>query len=278
MTRERQAMELRCPTTRGVDFSQADGVATIRLNRPDVLNAVDLEAAYALRSAVVAAERSQTARCILLTGAGKHFSAGGDVRFFHGTLDLPLAERQGVFDEILQVLNDAIPRLRQMPKPVVVSARGAVAGLGVSLVAACDIAIAASDAVFSMAYCAIGGVPDSGASAAIAKLSNRKRAAELLLLGERFDAKEAKDLGLIGRIVEPDALDATTAALCDKLAAGPTWALGRAKRLLRSAETTPLETQLAHERSAFVECVATADFAEGLKAFVDRRRAVFVGA
>jgi 2-(1,2-epoxy-1,2-dihydrophenyl)acetyl-CoA isomerase len=275
MTRERQAMELRCPTTRGVDLSEADGVATIRLNRPDVLNAVDLEAAYALRSAVVAAERSQTARCILLTGAGKHFSAGGDVRF---SLDLPLAERQGVFDEILQVLNDAIPRLRQMPKPVAASVRGAVAGLGVSLVAACDIAIAASGAVFSMAYCAIGGVPDSGASAAIAKLSNRKRAAELLLLGERFDAKEAKDLGLIGRIVEPDALDATTAALCDKLAAGPTWALGRAKRLLRSAETTPLETQLAHERSAFVECVATADFAEGLKAFVDRRRAVFVGA
>ena len=120
--------------------------------------------------------------------------------------------------------------------------------------------------------------PDNNASAAIAKLSNRKRAAELLLLGERFDAQEAKDLGLIGRIVEPDALDATTTALCDKLAAGPTWALGRAKQLLRSAETTPLETQLARERSAFVECVATADFGEGLKAFVDRRPPTFVGA
>jgi len=264
--------------TNGVEFSEADGVAVIRLNRPDILNAVDLETARALRSAVVAAERSATPRCVLLTGAAKHFSAGGDVRFFHGTLGLPLAERQGVFDEILYVLNDAIPRLRQMPKPVVGSARGAVAGLGVSLIAACDIAIAAADAVFSMAYCAIGGVPDSGATAAVAKLSNRKRAAELLLLGERFDAREARDLGLIGRVVEPDALDATTAAICDKLAAGPTWALGRAKRLLRSAETTPLETQLALERSAFVECVATADFGEGLTAFVDRRRPAFVGA
>jgi 2-(1,2-epoxy-1,2-dihydrophenyl)acetyl-CoA isomerase len=183
--------------TYGVDFSEADGVAIIRLNRPEVLSAVDLETARALRSAVIAA---------------------------------------------------------------------------------CDMAIAARDAVFSMAYCAIGGVPDSEASAAIAKLSNRKRAAELLLLGERFDAQEAKDLGLIGRIVEPDALDATTTALCDKLAAGPTWALGRAKQLLRSAETTPLETQLARERSAFVECVATADFGEGLKAFVDRRPPTFVGA
>jgi 2-(1,2-epoxy-1,2-dihydrophenyl)acetyl-CoA isomerase len=263
--------------TNAVNFSEAGGVAVIRLNRPDVLNAVDLETARALRSAVVATEQSPTARCILLTGAGKHFSAGGDVRFFYSTLDLPLAERQGVFDEILYVLNDAIPRLRQMPKPVVGSARGAVAGLGVSLIAACDIAIATADAVFSMAYCAIGGVPDSGASAAVAKLSNRKRAAELLLLGERFDAQEAKDLGLIGGVVEPDTLDATTAAICEKLAAGPTWALGRAKRLLRSAETTPLETQLALERSAFVECVATADFAEGLKAFADRRRPTFVG-
>jgi 2-(1,2-epoxy-1,2-dihydrophenyl)acetyl-CoA isomerase len=222
--------------TYGVDFSEAEGVAIIRLNRPEVLNAVDLETARALRSAVIAAERSLTARCILLTGAGRHFSAGGDVRFFRGMLDLPLAERQGVFDEILYVLNDVIQRLRQMPKPVVGSARGAVVGLGVSLIAACDMAIAARDAVFSMAYCAIGGVPDSGASAAIARLSNRKRAA------------------------------------------GPTWALGRAKQLLRSAETTPLETQFARERSAFVECVATADFGEGLKAFVDRRPPTFVGA
>jgi enoyl-CoA hydratase/carnithine racemase len=130
MTREQQAVEgLRCPTTCGVDFSETNGVATIRLNRPNVLNAVDLETARALLSAVVAAERSQTARCLLLTGAGKQ-----------------------------------------------------------------------------------------------------------------------------------------------------TWALGRAKRLLRSAETTPLETQLTQERSAFVECVATADFAEGLKAFIDRHPPVFVGA
>jgi enoyl-CoA hydratase/carnithine racemase len=144
---------------------------------------------------------ARPARCILLTGAGKHFSAGRDVRFFPSTLDLPLAERQGVFDEILHILNDVMPRLRQVPNPVVGSARGAVAGLGVSLTA-CDIAIAAREAVFSMAYCAIGGVP-AGASAAIAKLSNHK------------------------------------------LAAGPIWALGRAKQLLTSAETTPLEMQLA---------------------------------
>ena len=264
--------------TKGVDLSETDGVAVIRLNRPDVLNAVDLETAKALREAVIDAERSPKARCVLLTGAGRHFSAGGDVRFFHGTLDLSLSERQGVFDEILHVLNDVIPRLRQMPKPVVGSARGAVAGLGVSLIAACDIAVAAADAVFSMAYCAIGGVPDSGASSVVAGLSNRKRAAELLLLGERFDAREAKDLGLVGRVVEPNLLDATTTEICAKLAAGPTWSLGRAKRLLRSAETTPLETQLALERRAFVECVVTADFAEGLEAFVSHRHPTFVGA
>ena len=130
-----------------------------------------------------------------MTGAGKHFCAGGDVRFFHGTLDLPVDQRQGVFDEILFFLNDVIPRLKFMAKPVVASARGTVAGLGVSLVAACDITLAARDAVFSTAYCAIGGVPDSGASIAVAKLTNRKRAAELLLLGERFDARRRVSLG-----------------------------------------------------------------------------------
>jgi len=261
----------------GIHYSEQGNVATIRLDRPDVLNAVDLETARQLRDAVIVAERSASVRCVLLTGAGKHFSAGGDVRFFRGTLDLPVDQRQGVFDEILFVLNDVIPRLKSMTKPVVASARGAVAGLGVSLVAACDIALAAHDAVFSMAYCAIGGVPDSGASIAVAKLANRKRAAELLLLGEHFDAREARELGLIGRVVDAGDLDRETGTLCAKLAAGPTWALGRAKQLMNKADMTPLELQLASERKAFVDCVATSDFAEGLRAFTERRAPSFRG-
>ena len=253
-------------------------VLEIVLNRPAVLNAANREMIGELAAAAAEAEEDAVSRVVLLRGAGSHFCAGGDINMFGELISLEPVAREQALHAIVDTLHPLLIALRQMPKPVVGSARGAVAGLGVSLIAACDMAIAASDAVFSMAYCAIGGVPDSGASAAIAKLSNRKRAVELLLLGERFDAQEAKDLGLIGRIVEPDALDATTTALCDKLAAGPTWALGRAKQLLRSAETTPLETQLARERSAFVEGVATADFGEGLKAFVDRRPPTFVGA
>ncbi len=264
-------------TENGVDYFEKDGVAVIRLDRPAFLNAVDLATARRLRQVVMQAERSANARCVLLTGAGKHFSAGGDVRFFHGSLDLPLDERRDVFDEILHALNDVIPRLMQMPKPVVASARGAIAGLGVSLVAACDIAVASRDAVFSMAYCAIGGVPDSGASVAISRLANRKRAAELLMLGERFDAEEARALGLLSRVVDPETLDEATASLCARLAAGPTLAFAGAKRLLREADGDRLETQLARERRAFVECVGTADFAEGLRAFVARRPPRFTG-
>jgi 2-(1,2-epoxy-1,2-dihydrophenyl)acetyl-CoA isomerase len=262
---------------KGIHYSERGNVATIRIDRPDVLNAVDLETARSLRDAVIEAERRPLVRCLLLTGAGKHFSAGGDVRFFRGTLDLPLDARQSVFSETLSVLNDVIPRLKFMGKPAVASARGAVAGLGVSLVAACDIAVASHDAVFSMAYCAIGGVPDSGASIAVAKLANRKRAAELLLLGERFDAREARDLGLVGRVVDAADLDRETESLCANLAAGPTWALGRAKQLLNQADTTTLEVQLASERRSFVDCVATSDFAEGLEAFTERRTATFRG-
>ena len=264
-------------TVDGVDYSEKDGIAIIRLDRPRELNAVDLVTARRLREAVIAAERSVSARCVLLTGTGKHFSAGGDVRFFHGTLDLPLDARREVFEDILLALNDAILRLRHMPKPVVASARGAVAGLGVSLLAACDIALTASDAVFSMAYCAIGGVPDSGASHAIARLANPKRAAELLLLGDRFDAEEALRLGLLARVVAPEALDEATATLCARLAAGPALALGSAKRLLREAGSNELETQLARERDAFVEIVGTQDFAEGLRAFAGRRAPIFTG-
>src|SRR5271154_6684484 len=215
----------------GIHYSEQGNVATIRLDRPDVLNAVDLETARQLRYAVIVAERSASVRCVLLTGAGKHFTAGGDVRFFRGTLDLPVDQRQGLF-----VLNDVVPRLKSMPKPVVASARGAVAGLGVSIVAACDIALAAHDAMFSMAYCTIGGVPDSGASVAIARLANRKRAAELLMLGGRVAAREALDLGLIGRVVDAARLDDETQALCASLAKGPTWALGRAKQLINHAD------------------------------------------
>jgi len=262
---------------KGIDYVERDDVASITLDRPDVLNSIDLETARNFRDAVIAAQRNSSVRCLLLTGAGKHFSAGGDVRFFRGTLDLALEQRQGVFDEILYVLNDVILRLRSMPKPVVASARGAVAGLGVSLVAACDLALAARDAVFSMAYCAIGGVPDSGATAAVAQLANRKRAAELIMLGGRFDAHEALQLGLIGRIVETARLDEETGSLCEALAKGPTWAFGRAKQLLNQADVTPLEVQLAAERKAFVECVGTADFAEGLRAFAERRPAAFRG-
>jgi 2-(1,2-epoxy-1,2-dihydrophenyl)acetyl-CoA isomerase len=261
----------------GVDYRERDNVGVITLNRPDVLNAVDLDTARRLREVVIAAERDSSARCVLLTGAGKHFSAGGDVRFFLGTLDLPIDQRQGVYEEILHVLNDVIPRLRMMPKPVVASARGAVAGLGVSLVGACDIAVAAEDAVFSMAYCAIGGVPDSGASAVIARLSNQKRAAELLMLGGRFDAREALSLGLIGRILDAERLDEETRDLCAALANGPTLALGRAKQLLNQADVTPLEAQLSAERKAFVASAATDDFAEGLRALTARRSPAFRG-
>jgi len=264
-------------TVDGIDYCEKDGVAVIRLDRPRELNAVDLVTARRLREAIIAAERSRAARCVLLTGAGRHFSAGGDVRFFHGALDLPLDQRRDTFDDILLALNDAIPRLGRMDKPVVASARGAIAGLGVSLLAACDIALATSDAVFSMAYCAIGGVPDSGASHAIACLANPKRAAELLLLGDRFDAEEALRLGLVARTVAPEALDEATATLCARLASGPATALASAKRLLREAAANSLETQLARERDAFVDIVGTQDFAEGLRAFVGRRPPVFVG-
>ena len=253
-----------------------EGVLEIILNRPDILNAVNRETIAALAAAVAEAVEGD-ARVVLLRGAGAHFCAGGDITMFAELIRLPPAERQIALYRIVATLHPLLIRMRYMPKPVVAIVQGAAAGFGLSLVLAADLALAADDAVFTSGYIHLGTSPDGGMTATLPHIVGIKRAAELMLLGDRFDAQRALALGLVNRVVPAGALDAEAAALAARLAAGPLHAYGRTKALLQATIGDAFDAQLRRETESFAACAATDDFAEGVRAFLEKRRPAFTG-
>jgi 2-(1,2-epoxy-1,2-dihydrophenyl)acetyl-CoA isomerase len=253
------------------------GVFEIRLNRPEVLNAVDREAIAALAAAAAEAAEDRAARAVLLCGAGTHFCAGGDITMFGELIRLAPEERRRVLYETVDALHPLLVRLRYMPKPVVAAVQGAAAGFGLSLVLAADIALAAEDAVFACGYINIATSPDGGMTALLPAAVGLKRATELALLGERFDAAQALALGIINRVVAPGALMAEAENLAQRLAAGPATAYARTKALLQASLGDAFDAQLRREAENFAICAATDDFAEGVRAFLDKRRPAFTG-
>jgi len=253
------------------------GVLEIILNRPEILNAVNRETIAALADAVAEAAEDRAARVVLLRGAGTHFCAGGDITMFADLIRLPRTERQTALYRIVDTLHPLLVRMRHMPKPVVAVVQGAAAGFGLSLVLAADLALAAEDTVFTSGYIHLGTSPDGGMTATLPHVVGIKRAAELMLLGDRFDAQRALALGLVNRVVPADALETEAAALAARLAAGPTHAYGRTKGLLQATIGDAFDAQLRRETESFAACAATEDFAEGVRAFVDKRRPVFSG-
>ena len=260
-----------------VVVQRRDAVFEITLNRPEILNAVNRETIAALAAAVAEAGDDRTSRAVLLRGAGTHFCAGGDITMFAELIRLTPAERQKALYGIVDTLHPLLVRMRRMPKPVVSVVQGAAAGVGLSFVLAADLALAAEDAVFTSGYIHLGTSPDGGMTATLPHIVGIKRAAELMLLGDRFDAQRALALGLVNRVVPADALETEAAALAARLAAGPTHAYGRTKRLLQATIGDAFDAQLRRETESFAACAATADFAEGVRAFLEKRRPVFTG-
>jgi len=254
-------------------YSLSDGVATVTLNRPEVMNALDAGMIDALRAACEKAAADSAARVIVLQGAGRAFSAGGDVRIFRENLPRMAAlVREGA-----GALARAILALRNAPKPIVASVHGAVAGAGVSLMAAADLALAAEGTQFTLAYSKIGASPDGGATYFLPRLVGYRKALELMLLADTFDAEAALAMGLVNRIVSPDALQEETKQLARRLAQGPTAAYMETKRLVRYVYDRTLEAHLEDEVEAFAKCAGTSDFAEGVTAFVEKRKPKFEG-
>jgi 2-(1,2-epoxy-1,2-dihydrophenyl)acetyl-CoA isomerase len=254
-----------------------EGVAVLTLNRPAVLNALTTRMAEALSAACDRCEHDSAVRCVVIRGAGEHFMAGGDIKSFHQSLTKDRDNYLRNRERLVVNVHHLIYQLRRMPKPVLASVKGAAAGFGLSLVLAADLAIASDDAVFTLAYRHLGLSADGGATYFLPRVVGERRALELALLGERFTAETAKQLGIVNWVTGTAALQAETTAIARRLADGPTVALGLVKRLIRSSLDNSWDEQSHREAESLAVAAATEDHLEGVTAFVEKRKPAFTG-
>lgn len=250
------------------------GVLTLTLNRPDKLNAFNEDMHLALRAGFERAGDDPSVRAVLLTGAGRGFSAGQDL----GDRDPRKAtERPDLGVTLETFYNPTLRLIRNLDKPVVCAVNGVAAGAGANIAFACDIVLAARSAKFIQAFAKIGLVPDAGGTWALARTLGEPRAKALALLAEPIDAETAAQWGLIWKAVDDDALQAEASGIAARLAAGPTRGYGLAKRAIQAAATNSLDEQLDLERDSQREAGRTDDYAEGVLAFLEKRKPEFSG-
>lgn len=257
---------------------ERDGaLAHVVLARPAAMNALDLPMVAALRRALATVRDDDTVRAVLLRAEGNYFMAGGDVGFMREALAAEAATRRAGIRQLIQDAHAAIRTVVTMRQPVVAAVQGGAAGYGVSLVAACDFAMAAPGSTWSMAYTNLGVTPDGGATWFLPRLLGLRRARELVLLSERFSGEDALRFDVVNRLVDADAVQAEALALAQRLATGPTLAYGNAKKLLAASFQQGLDEHLEAEEASFFACSESADFAEGVAAFSARRKPAFTG-
>ncbi|MFN9470118.1 enoyl-CoA hydratase/isomerase family protein [Acidovorax sp.] len=245
-------------------------IATLCFNRPAALNAIDVPMAQAFLAAVQAIAQDPGVRVVVLRGAGKGFMAGGDLATLRAN---PV---QGAMD-LLTPLHAGLALLAQIDAPVIAQVHGVAAGAGLSMLLQADYVLMAEGTRLNLAYINLGTSCDVGASWSLPRLVGMRQALEIALLGDAFTAEDALRLGLVNRILPAADLDAATAAMAERLAAGPTVAYGAMKRLMRQSMERSLSEQLDAEQQAFARCAATSDFREGIAAFHERRPAQFNG-
>ena len=257
-----------------LDFDVQDGIAWITINRPKSYNAIDLDAVKELLDVANRCGSDEKIRCAVLTGAGdKAFCAGGDVASFVENQD-----DIGLFlKEMTTYLHMAVSRFAWMKAPLIASVNGVAAGAGLSVMAFCDLAIAADHATFTSAYTHIGLTPDGSSSYFLTRILGTRRTAELYLTNRVLSAEEALDWGLINRVVPAEDLRQEVEKLAASLAKGPTLAYGGIKKLLQTAPNDSLESQMERETRIIYEMAMSRDGKEGVKAFVEKRKPVFEG-
>lgn len=253
-------------------FDAATGIGRLVMNRPGVLNAMDVPSANTLLAAVRALTAQPGLRVIVLSGEGRAFCAGGDVASFTAN---GMARAGEVIHALLDPLNTAVLALRSHPAPVVCAVRGVAAGAGLALAISGDVVVAEAKARFVLAYDRIGAPPDCGLSWFLPRRVGRGMAFEMMLSGRMLMASEALACRMVDRVEEGEAFDAAVEDLVARIAAGPTQAYGAFKRLMDTDMS--LAEHLEAERRAFISMTGTGDFAEGVSAFIGKREASFKG-
>jgi 2-(1,2-epoxy-1,2-dihydrophenyl)acetyl-CoA isomerase len=249
----------------------------LTFNRPEARNALSEEMKDALVAATRDCERDEAVRAVLIRAEGETFMAGGDIKGFARNMQADPAAYAAAFEPRIVAVHQILYQLRRMPKPVVVAAQGGIAGIGMSVLMAADLAVVADDAFFTLAYRHIGLCGDGCATYLLPRIVGERRALEIALLGERFGAEEAKSLGLVNRVVPRAELDAEARRLATALAEGPTVALAHAKRLIRNSWDASWDEQSHREAEAMAACATTADHREGVAAFIEKRTPRFTG-
>ena len=260
-----------------VNVHREGAAATIELNRPETLNAWNAQLGHDLLAAVTAAAQDDDVRAVVITGAGRAFSAGADLRDLSGREERTPDGHPDVRRVLTERYHPIITTIRTMPKPVLAAVNGPAVGIGLSLALAADLVVAAESAYLLLAFVNIGLVPDGGSSLFVPTRVGFARATEMAMLGERIPAAQALDWGLVNRVVPDDAFPGEVAALRDRLAAGPTRSYAGAKRQLNHWLYARMEEQLELEADIQQEMAGSPDFAEGVTAFIQKRPPAFEG-
>jgi 2-(1,2-epoxy-1,2-dihydrophenyl)acetyl-CoA isomerase len=253
-------------------FEIDQGVARVTFNRPDVLNSIHTAMSGEIRDALARAAREREIRAVLLTGTGRGFCAGQDLDEVR-----PGASTGDFAAHVRTVYNPLVRALRALEKPVVCAVNGVAAGAGANLALACDLVLAAEDASFVEVFAKIGLVPDTGGSFFLPRLVGMARATALTMLAEKVTAQRAVEIGLIYRVCPTASLQEEASTLAAHLAAQPTFGLGLTKRLLNAAGSNDLDAQLELEAELQGAAGRSADYAEGVTAFLAKRKPVFTG-
>lgn len=254
-------------------MEQRGAVVVVRLNRPERYNALNEAMGRDLLDAAIQVAHDPSVRAVMVTGAGKAFCSGGDIKGFVAAGD----EIPRHADRLTVDLHAAVSKMMRMAKPVVAAVNGPAAGAGFSLAMACDLVVASADAPFTMAYTGIGASPDGSSTFSVPRLVGMHRALELALTNRVLSAQEALEWGLINRVFPAVRFMEDSLAFVQQLAEGPTFAYGKVKELLYHSLSEALESQMELESRAIVAASRTADFREGTRAFVEKRKAEFKG-
>ena len=260
------------PTFETLNFEVRDGIARLELNRPAGLNSIDELMFREFRAAATWCDDNPRVRVVLLSGAGKAFCSGADLKVFHAADSL-----SDYIKEMATEFHIAISRFARMPAPVIAVVHGAAAGAGMSLVCACDLVIAADSAWFTMSYSGVGLSPDGSSTYFLPRLVGLRRAQDLLMTNRVLTAAQAYDWGIVTEVVPDEELLARADALAGRLAAGPARALAGIKQLLHEGWNESLESQMDREVRTITGVAHTKDAREGIAAFVGKRPPEFCG-